>query len=335
MLKTIYVGGGTPSVLSPKDISNILKFVDKTFGIDKDAEVSIEVNPKTINIEKLKNYKCLGINRISIGLQSLLDEELSVLGRIHNGLDGIQAVELSRKAGFDNISIDLMYGIPYKEEFSKRDYIRRWEINLKRALNLYPDHISTYELTLEENTKIKEQILSRELKIPDEETIEEIYFFTIDLLRSKGYHHYEISNFAMKGCECIHNLNYWNRGHYLGIGAGAHSFLNNKRISNKRDVIKYIETLKNDILCISEKTDLTKEDELKEIIILGLRKTEGVNLFTLSSAQIDLLKKAVTESIPHGLIEIDDDHLRLTKKGLILSNEVIVRILLYIEQHPL
>lgn len=334
-LKTIYIGGGTPSLLSSKDISNILENVDKTYGIDKDAEISIEINPKTIKIDKLRDYKYLGINRVSIGIQSLEDEELSILGRIHSGLDGIKAVELSRSVGLDNISIDLIYGIPYKIGLDKGNYIKKWKITLKKALHLYPNHISTYELTLENNTKIKEQIPSGALKMPDEETIEEMYFYTIDLLRAKGYKHYEISNFAIKGYECIHNLNYWNRGQYVGVGAGAHSFYDNKRISNIKNVIKYIESLKKCKFPTVEEIKLTKEDELKEIVLLGLRKTEGIQLSMLSKTQIDLLKKAIAESIPQELVEIDDNCLRLTKKGLILSNEIIVKILLYIEQNPL
>lgn len=334
-LKTIYIGGGTPSVLSSKDISKILENVDKTYGIDKNAEISIEINPGTIKIDKLRDYKYLGINRISIGIQSFEDEELSILGRIHSGLDAVKAIDLSRRAGFDNLSIDLIYGIPYKVGLDKRDYIKRWKLVLKKALCLHPNHLSAYELTLEDNTKIKEQVLSGVLKVPDEETIEEIYFHTIDLSGSKGYHHYEISNFSMRGYECIHNLNYWNRGQYLGVGAGAHSFYDNKRISNIKNVIKYVEFLKKCKFPTLEEIKLTKEDELKEIVLLGLRKTEGIQMSMLSKTQIDLLKKALAESIPQGFVEIDDNRLRLTKKGLILSNEIIVKILLYIEQNLL
>lgn len=334
-LKTIYIGGGTPSILSSKDISKILENVDKTYGIDKNAEISIEINPGTINIDKLRDYRYLGINRISIGIQSFEDEELSILGRIHSGLDGIKAIDLSRRAGFDNLSIDLIYGIPYKIGLDKRDYIKRWKLALKKATHLHPNHISTYELTLEDSTKIKKDVLSGIFNVPDEETIEEIYFHTIDLLESKGYHHYEISNFAVKGYECIHNINYWNRGQYLGVGAGAHSFYDNKRISNIKNVIKYIEFLKKCKFPILEEIKLTKEDELKEIVLLGLRKTEGIQMSMLSKTEIDLLKKAFAESIPQELVVIDDNHLRLTKKGFILSNEIIVKILLYIEQNLL
>jgi oxygen-independent coproporphyrinogen-3 oxidase len=342
-LKTIYIGGGTPTVLSEEDISKVLNTVRENCSINQDAEITIEANPRTITEEKAEALLKSGMNRISIGIQSFIDSELSMLGRSHSSDDAIKAVRDVRNAGFRNVSIDLMYGIPsLKFQISNfKSQIRNWEYSLGKAVELSPEHISIYELTPEKNTPLYQDIESAIISMPDEETISEMYYRGIDTLKKHGYVHYEISNLAKSGYKCIHNLNYWNRGEYLGIGAGAHSFFNERRIGNVRNVLQYIELLNNGRAPTAEEIKITEDEALKEYIFLGLRKTEGIDIRKipvippippLVKGGKGGLNNAVEELLLHGFVELKDSHLRLTKKGLLLSSEVIVKILLCIEK---
>ncbi len=335
-LKTIYIGGGTPSILPTKEISNLIESINKISLFDKDIEITIEVNPNSVDHEKLKDYLSLGINRLSIGVQSFCNDELSILGRIHNEAEAEQAIELSRKAGFKNISLDLIYGIPNKDSDIDLNRIKNWQYSLKKALKFCPEHLSLYELTYEEGTKITNAIKNKGLFAPNEEVIKEMYYLGIDILKQHGYRQYEISNFSKEGFQCLHNLNYWDRGEYIGIGAGAHSFFDKKRSANFSDILLYIEKIRNNEVPIVEEIVLNKEEEIKELVFLGLRKTKGIEVSKLYDKNLmDLLDGILSELISQGLLEIKDGYLRLTRKGLILSNEVIVRILLGIEKsHP-
>jgi oxygen-independent coproporphyrinogen-3 oxidase len=354
-LKTIYIGGGTPTILSAASISKILNAIKESYSIMPDAEIAIEANPNTL-IEKSgspKNRKIFwgeskieellksGINRLSIGIQSFIDDELAVLGRSHNADGAIKTVENIRRYGFRNISIDLIYGIPLpsNQESGVRSQelqIQNWQCSLQKALELNPEHISTYELTPEKDTPLYDDIKNDDIKkgrlaMPEEEAVSEMYYKGIDMLKYNGYIHYEISNFAKPGRECIHNLNYWNRGEYIGIGAGAHSFFDKKRTLNVRDVMRYIETVNIGMTPVDEEVEITPDDALKEFIFLGLRKTEGINIGYLPAEKRHAFNKAVEFLVSHGLVELDDNYLRLTRKGLIMSSEVIVQILLSIE----
>jgi oxygen-independent coproporphyrinogen-3 oxidase len=336
-LTTIYIGGGTPTILSGKEIAGLLQAVRDNYAIDPDAEITIEANPRTISEDKAKKLLDSGINRISIGIQSLIDKELIILGRSHNAEDAIEAVKDVRSAGFKNVSIDLIYGIP-SQKFQISNFkfqIQNWEYSLQKALKLSPEHISIYELTPEENTSLYEDIKSGRLAMPEEGVISEMYYKGIDILKDHGYVHYEISNFARKyednGYECRHNLNYWNRGEYLGIGAGAHSFFGSKRTGNARDISFYIESIDNNKMPVAEEHYITNDEALKEFIFLGMRKTDGIDMNFLPEKKRVLIKKAVEDLASHGLVEFKDSHLRLTRKGLILSNEVIVQVLLSLE----
>lgn len=337
-LKTIYIGGGTPSILSVREISSFIEFIGKISFFDKDIEITIEVNPNSIDLEKLKGYLDLGINRLSIGVQSFCNDKLSIIGRTHKEAEAARAIELAREAGFKNISLDLIYGIP--NNFSTDNYhveIKEWQHSLKRALSFEPEHLSMYELTYEEGTKIIDEIKNKRLFAPDEEVIKEMYYLGIDLLQQHGYRQYEISNFSKEGFECIHNLNYWDRGEYIGIGAGAHSYFDKKRFVNTNNILLYIEKIRNNKVPVIEEIVLNEEDEIKELIFLGLRKTNGIEISKLYNKNLkNKLDEVLTELISEDLVEIKDGYLRLTKKGLILSNEVIVKILLGIEKtHPL
>lgn len=323
-LKAIFIGGGTPTILSEKDIAEILNAVRKNYSINPDAEITIESNPRTISEDKAKKLLDSGINRISIGVQSFVDKELITLGRSHNADDAIKAVKDIRSAGFKNISVDLIYGIPEQN-------LSTWEYTLLKAMELSPAHISTYELTHEKDTPLYEYIKSGRLTMPEEGVISEMYYKGIDMLKAHGYVHYEISNLSKPEYECRHNLNYWNRGKYLGIGAGAHSFFSGKRTGNARDINHYIESINDNKIPVAEEHYITNEEALKEFIFLGMRKTDGIDLRLLPEKKRVLMKKAVEDLASHGLVEVQDNRLRLTGKGLILSSEVIVQVLLSLE----
>jgi oxygen-independent coproporphyrinogen-3 oxidase len=334
-LTTIYIGGGTPTILTEKEIAGIFHAIRDNYSINSDAEITIEANPRTITAEKAEKLLESGINRISIGIQSFVDNELITLGRSHDSDDAIKAVKDVRQAGFKNISIDLIYGIPYlKSQISNlKSQINNWEYSLSKAIDLLPEHISTYELTPEKNTPLYEDIKNGRIIMPDEGVISEIYYKGIDILEEQGYVHYEISNFAKPGYECRHNLNYWNRGEYLGIGAGAHSFFWGKRTGNARDIKHYIESIDNNKIPVAEEHYITNDEALKEFIFLGMRKTDGIDMKFFPEKKRVLMKKAVEDLASHGLVELHGSYLRLTRKGLILSNEVIVQVLLSLEEN--
>ena len=325
-LKTIYIGGGTPSILSEKDISKILDTVINIYSVNTGAEITIEANPKTITPEKAKGFLSSGINRISMGIQSFSDKELLILGRAHNTEDAINTFGDLRAAGFQNISIDLIYGIPGQS-------LEQWGLTLQRAIELGPEHISAYELTPEQGTPLFDMLQQGKLVMPDEDALADMFYKGIDTLNEHGYTHYEISNFAKPGFECRHNLNYWDRGEYIGLGASAHSFSGRTRTANISDVKKYIEGMKSGKLPVSETTEIKEDEELSELIFLGLRKTEGISFNLFPEETAETIKKAVKDKHLHGLIELDGNNLRSTRKGLILNNELICRVLSYIEKN--
>ena len=336
VLKTIYIGGGTPTVLPEESFTQLFRSIRNNFEFSSEIEITVEANPGTINESKIKTLLSAGINRISIGVQSFNDNGLKTLGRIHSSDDAVKAIEMIKRAGINNFSIDLMYGIPGQAMDS-------WKDTLSRAVGFSPKHISSYELTPEKDTQLYNMIKpapplhsplgcesyrlgKREvIKMPDEELVLEMYNFAIDYLSHRGYEHYEISNFALQGFRCIHNMNYWNRGEYIGAGAGAHSFINGVRSKNIGDIKKYIETLDNGIIPETESMRLTRTDEIKEFIFLGLRKTEGINI--TKSKELGLnIPDSCKGLIDEGYLGISGDYLRLTRKGIVISNTIIVRI---------
>lgn len=318
-LQTVYIGGGTPTTMPTPALVGLLGKIMDSFGMARDAEVTIEANPGTIDKEKVEALCDAGINRFSIGVQSFENDELKLLGRIHSFEDSLRALAASRYAGVANTSIDLIYGIPGQT-------FEGWSRAVTMAVELSPEHISAYELTPEKNTPLYELILQKRVEKPDEESIVKMYYSTIDKLNDAGYHHYEISNFARPGFECRHNLNYWNRGEYIGIGAGAHSFIDNERIRNTGDIDKYIRTLQQDSLPVEESIVIAREDAVKEAVFLGLRKTEGLDIREfIEDLSIDMVK-AAKELLAEGLLHSDGKRLRLTRKGIVISNAVITQL---------
>lgn len=318
--KTIYIGGGTPTTLPPDEVIRLFTKLREVFAFSSDAEITIEANPGTIDRDKISALSGCGVNRFSIGVQSFNDTELKLLDRIHSASDGIRAVEMLRESGAQNLSIDLIYAIPGQT-------YAEWQHNVSTAIALSPEHISSYELTPETGTPLFESIQGGLMKKPDEEAVIRMYYHTIDALQDAGYNHYEISNFAKPGFACRHNLNYWERGQYIGIGAGAHSFIGDRRIRNTENIDTYITTLGTGSLPIDEEIEISCEDAIKESILLGLRKTGGLNIKEFKE-DIGLdIERAALELIANGTIESFEGFLRLTRKGIVVSNVVITELM--------
>ena len=237
-IDTIYIGGGTPSFIDAKYISEIFKVIKENFNVNSNAEITIEVNPGTVNEEKLQIYKEAGINRISIGLQSTKNEILEKIGRIHNYEQFIETYNIARKVGFTNINVDLMLALPNQT-------ITDLQESLDSVIKLEPEHISVYSLILEEGTLMEKWVKEGNAKLPEDEIERKMYWMVKEKLEENGYNHYEISNFAKKGFESKHNLNCWNQSEYLGFGVSAHSYVNGRRYCNISNIEKYIENIKN------------------------------------------------------------------------------------------
>ena len=326
ILRTVYIGGGTPTTVPTLALVRLLKTLRKVFVIAEDAELTIESNPGSVTTETLRALSELGINRLSMGVQSFNDEELTLLGRIHNVAQTLKSTAAARYAGFTNLSIDLIYGIPGQTPQS-------WTQTVSAAIEISPEHISAYELTPEINTPLHKLLLAHKLQKPDEDTILGMYSHAIDEFGEAGYSHYEISNFSKPGFQCKHNLNYWDRGQYLGIGAGAHSFVGHKRIINTGNIRQYMKLLSQGSLPEEEILQLSRMDAVKESLFLGLRKIEGLDICDFrENLGIDLLK--ITGRLVHeGLLTSDGVHLRLTRKGIVVSNAVITELFTLLEPH--
>lgn len=302
--------------------TDLLKNVFSIARFKKEYEATVEANPETVSFEKMDNLILLGVNRLSLGVQSFKDQELLELGRIHSSSRAIEAFRKAQKAGFQNINIDLMFGIPGQA-------LASWKDTLSQAAALGPTHISTYCLTVEKNTELYKKIKEGQTDVPDDEELLQMYETAIDFLESCGFVHYEISNFALTGFTCQHNLNYWNRGNYYGLGPGAYSFVKNKRFNNTKNIIKYFKDGKAGIFYPEAVETINEKDAIFEILFLGLRKAKGINIenfHRLSGIDIKTrYQEQLKELLEEKLIEITDTHIRLTRKGLFLSNEVFLK----------
>jgi oxygen-independent coproporphyrinogen III oxidase len=317
-LKSIFIGGGTPTLLSDDCFRYLFEALRRDFIFCDDIEISVEANPGTVNPEKIANLLSIGVNRISLGIQSFRDGELKTLGRIHTADEALAAVQSLKSSGLANFSLDLIYGIPGQSP-------ETWKETLSAAAGLSPTHISAYELTPEDGTPLFMSISSQAVRMPGEETVLDMYGCAIDFLQGRGFEHYEISNFALPGSRCRHNFNYWERGDYIGAGAGSHSFIKGVRSQNIADIAEYIRSLSGNIIPQTEKIRITEEESLKELIFLGLRKTEGIDPADAIKVRPDFTS-ACTELIENGYLAYSDGKLRLTRKGLPVSNMVIVRL---------
>lgn len=308
-------------MLDEKFMGEILREIRKDFKLQEDAEITIEVNPGTVDARKLQAYRSFGINRLSIGLQSPQDRELKILGRIHNYRQFLETYKQARDAGFDNINVDLMSAIP---EQTYEDWIG----NLRTVAELGPEHISAYSLIVEEGTPFWE----RELDLPDEDTEYRMYEDTAAILGEYGFHQYEISNYAKKGLECRHNKGYWQRTDYLGLGLGASSLVDHVRFSNTDNMEEYLRNsvFPEKIRC--DRETLTEADEMAEFMFLGLRMTEGVSVRefeeyfgkNMESIYGEVLKK----HFALGMLKKKNDRIFLTRRGIHVSNGVMADFLL-------
>lgn len=346
-VSTIYIGGGTPSWLPEQYMELILKQLRVSFDIDEATEITVECNPGTLTGQKLMTYKACGVNRLSIGLQSTFDDELKLLGRVHTYEQFLRNYELARKEGFSNINIDLMSALPYQTT-------EKYLTSLKRVIALRPEHISAYSLIIEKGTPFYEKYRFDAVKreagmrtecLPGEETEYEIYEKTKEVLEQNGYRQYEISNYAKAGYECRHNIGYWKRTDYLGMGLGAASLIDNVRYTNVRDLFLYIEET-SDIHAVPieeveygmstnlhEQADvISRSAQIEEYMFLGLRMTEGITRadfrqtfgVEIEAVYAGILPKLAEE----GLICMEAGVIRLTKRGTDISNYVLAQFLL-------
>jgi oxygen-independent coproporphyrinogen-3 oxidase len=320
--KTIYFGGGTPSILKASQLSEILETVFSSFKVKPDAEISLEANPGTLTKEKVKKLRNLGFNRASLGVQSFGDKELKILGRAHNSKQAIKSYQILRN-NFNNLSLDLIFGIPGQS-------LKTWRENLNMALKLRPEHVSVYNLTIEEGTPFYYLWKQGKLGLPDEEEVREMYLEGINLLKAQGYRQYELSNFACKGFECQHNLRYWLGKEYIGFGAGAHSYFQGVRWGNIRGIKEYVELSEKNSLLIDFRERLTESQKINEFILLGLRMTEGIDLKKLKEdLNFDLekfKKEEVGELIKKKFLKKEKGRLRLSRKGILVSDSIIQKL---------
>lgn len=320
-ISSVYFGGGTPSVLNEKQIGAIIEALRDEFPLENCAEITIEVNPKTVDKGKLEFLKKTGFNRLSIGMQSTFDDELKMLGRIHTYDDFIETFTNARDAGFMNINVDVMTALPGQDE-------KKLNTTLKRVVGFNPEHISAYSLIIEPGTPFYEKYGDIEGPVVGEELERKLYWQTVSYLEQNGYSHYEISNFSKKGFESRHNCGYWTRVPYLGVGLGASSCLANERTRNEKSLSKYLENP----FGYCEVNELSQKDIIEEYFYLGLRMTKGVDLKRFSSEfgmdAKGLYKDTIKDLKENGLISEQGGCLALTDKGTDYGNYVFSRFLL-------
>lgn len=326
-ITTIYIGGGTPSYIESKYIVDVLEYIKSKLNANEtkfeNMEITIEVNPGTVTKEKLLDYKKVGINRLSIGLQSTNDRLLKQIGRIHKYQDFLQTYNLARNVGFTNINIDLMLGLPNQS-------IKDLKESIEKVISLQPEHVSIYSLIVEEGTKLYKQIEAGELELPEEELERKMYWYTKSKLELAGYKHYEISNYAKPKRESKHNSNCWEQKQYIGIGASAHSYLDNVRYCNVSNLKEYICNMENveadfeEKYIVNERQNL--EDRKNEFMLLGLRKIDGVSISMFKEKYVEnpifKYRNSLEKLVNEGLVLIDGDMIKLTNKGLDLANIV-------------
>jgi len=322
-LISIYFGGGTPSLMEPNYIGEIIGFIKSEFKVDEDAEITMETNPGTVDLNKLISFRKKGINRISIGIQSFNNDELKFLTRIHNSETAIETVNSAKSAGFENLSIDLIFNLPGQTK-------DKWLLNLHKAIELPVNHISAYSLILERGTILNKMVLDGKVIMQDDDYDADLYETTIDFLTSAGFYQYEVSNFAKPGFECLHNNVYWKHGEYFGFGTSAHSFINKKRWWNFSSAKMYIDEIEKSGKAIAGSEMISDKESFDEYIMLALRG---------SGIVIDELKKKyygnwLTKRFPYfenlskeGYVNINQNKIWLTKKGYAVCDEILKMLL--------
>ena len=334
VVDTVYFGGGTPSLLDPGYLQNILEAIQETFSERaalKDGpykgleEVTLEADPETVNAGKAAAWVAAGINRVSFGLQSFSDKELVAAGRMHRRADIYRAVPILREAGIRNISFDLIAGLPFQTK-------ETWRRSLDELVGLAPEHVSVYLLEIDEGSRLGAELLKGGKKysagaVPSEDEMAEFYEMAQEVLRAAGYHHYEISNWAKPGFESQHNLKYWRREAYLGFGAGAHSFSGTERWANAHDAAEYVAAVESGRLPVEQQEVVTVERALEEELFLGLRQLDGIDIARIQGEYNVSLEKKFHRLLATGLVERQGDIVRLAAGRLAVSNEVFVELM--------
>ncbi len=318
-LRSVFIGGGTPSVLPAEHMVRVMNVVKERFTLEDDAEITIECNPGTLDEEKLTAYRACGINRLSIGLQSSHESELKSLGRIHNYEDFVRSIHLAEKAGFDNINVDLMSGLPGQSESSFEETLRK-VCTLSESIK----HISAYSLIIEEETPFGQMFNEGRLELPDEDADREMYHMTSRILKEYGFERYEISNYARKGYECIHNIGYWTGVEYFAAGLDAASYYGHCRYTDTSDMEEY---LKDPLAGPALIEKLDQQGLMSEYMILGLRLISGVSVSEFEkrfkTGIFDVYGREIDRFISDGLLEHCEDRIKLSEKGLDLANFVM------------
>lgn len=318
-VKSVFIGGGTPSVIDSRYIEVIMNTVFKNYSVADDAEITIEANPGTVDFNGLKTYRLSGINRISFGLQAWQDRLLNVIGRIHSSADFVAGFEVARRAGFDNINCDLMFSLPYQ---SAEDFFE----TVRNVTDMQPEHISAYSLIVEEGTPLCNMYEKGALPEIDEDEDRRMYWGAVEMLAERGYEQYEISNFAKDGRQCRHNLVYWRRGDYKGFGLGAASLIDEVRLKNTENLSEYIGGM-----CVTEREVLTVADRQEEFMFLGLRCNSGISeedfYRKFNAAVDDVYAEEIKKLVSDGLISRKNGRICLTKRGFDLANMVFVEFI--------
>ncbi|KEI00976.1 coproporphyrinogen III oxidase [Clostridium botulinum] len=318
-IKTIFIGGGTPTYLSLEGWNILKKSIDKLQKSD-DLEFTVESNPKTFDKEKLKILKVMGVNRISIGLQAWQDKHLKALGRIHTREEFLKSYKMAREVGFKNINIDLMFGIP-NQSFDE------WKETLNEITKLNPEHLSCYSLIIEEGTPFYNLYENDKINLPSEELERKMYWYTLKFLKEKGYNQYEISNFSKENKECRHNLVYWNLNEYIGCGVSAHSYSEGYRYRNSDKIEEYIKLIENNQSPIVEKIKNSLKSDIEEFIFMGLRKIKGISLEEFNKrfkkSIYELYSDVICKHKTEGLLLERNGYLFLSDKGVEVSNYIM------------
>ncbi len=321
---TVYVGGGTPSLLDPAALARMLETVRAGFSCQLE-EVTLEADPETVTAEKAAAWRAAGFNRISLGVQSFNDTELRAAGRLHCTKDVFEATRLLRAAGFDNLSFDLIAGLPHQTAAN-------WENSLETLLRLRPEHVSIYLLEIDEGSRLGREVLTGGCRysadaLPDEDAMAAFYELACARLAHEGYEHYEISNWALPGFRSRHNLKYWRRAPYLGFGAGAHSFSGRQRWANAHDPASYMAAIEKGTLPAEQVQQVTLQQALEEEFFLGLRQLEGVDLGRIEKQYNASFRDRIEGLLASGLVELDGTRLHLAPARLTVANEVFVELL--------
>ena len=333
---TLFFGGGTPSIVPIKLYERLFERIHDSFLIQNETEISMEANPGTITLDYLASMRKMGVNRLSLGAQSTNDQELNLLDRIHNRDEVFDSIRNARKANFDNISIDLMYGLPSQE-------MKNWLKTLEEIKELNPEHISLYALSIENGTPFHEKIKKKELILPDSDTVADMYDCSREKLKRLGYSHYEISNWARRGYECRHNKQYWYSNNYIGIGAGAHSQYDGARYYNEGSLSKYMKVVsqgKTNVVpsvetfpissVVTEYKIIEIKERMQETMMLGLRLTEeGVSarkfIERFGEDMRQIFENEIYELLNQGLVEWEKDSLKLTQRGQFIGNRAFLK----------